>query len=110
MTRSDVADTLARWREALRRAEAAPSGSEERAAAETHARRLHEEYLSAVLRMTGHRDQVEGAIESTGRRLTGTFDVIERGRDLQRRTVERLQPTDGPAESPAEVEDAGERG
>jgi hypothetical protein len=91
MARSEVADTLARWRAASRQADSTPAGSHDRAAAETEAERLHREYLAAVLRMTGGRDQVEGAIETSGRRPTGTFEVIERS---QEREVEAERATE----------------
>jgi len=101
VARSDVADILARWREAVRKADSTPPGTHERAAAESRAQQLHLDYLAAVLRMTGQRDEVEGAIESTDRPLAETFDVIERTQDLQRRSAgglrsgdERLEPED----------------
>jgi hypothetical protein len=81
MARSEVADSLARWRSVVRLAESQPPGSHERAAAETQAQELHREYLAAVMRITGRGDQVESAIESTGRPMTETSDVFERSQE-----------------------------
>ena len=63
MTRSDVADSLAKWRDAVRDAERTPLGTYDRTIAESYAERLHQEYLRAVLRMTGRRDQLEGVLQ-----------------------------------------------
>jgi hypothetical protein len=82
MARSEVADSLARWRAAVRLADSQPPGSDERAAAETQAQELHREYLAAVMPMTGRGDQVEGAIESV-RLLRETSDVLERSQELR---------------------------
>ena len=54
------------------------------------------------------RDQVEAAIASSSRRLTKTFGVIENGRDLHRRTVDRLPPTEDADERADDAEEGGE--
>ena len=58
MTRSDVVDSLTKWRDAVRDAERAPMGTYERTIAESYAERLHQDYLRAVLRMTGRQEWI----------------------------------------------------
>jgi hypothetical protein len=95
VTRSDVADSLARWREALREAERAPPGTYERTIAESYAERIRQEYLRAVVRMTGQGDQLEEAIEAASLPASSP-EVVEASRHLS--TADPPTPRELPVE------------
>ena len=85
MTTTDELTTLLdRWCEAVAEAEVAPAGSSERIAAEDMALLLSIEIRAAVLRLTGWRDQVEGASESSWDRLSSSRMTADRAWALRR--------------------------
>ena len=85
MTTTDELTTLLdMWCEAVAEADVAPAGSSERVAAEDVALLLSVEIRAAVLRLTGRRDQVEGAIESSWDRLASSRVTADRAWALRR--------------------------
>ena len=69
MSTDELTDVLERWCDSVTAAELAPEGSLERDAAELRVRRLDLRVRRAARRLTGRRDELDGAIEATWSRL-----------------------------------------
>jgi hypothetical protein len=82
---SEVTEALEAWREALREADEAPRESLERASLEQRVEQTRLAYRAAVLRLTGRKDQLDGAAESSTARLRASRSTIDdfrrQGRD-----------------------------
>jgi hypothetical protein len=79
----ELTDVLERWCDAVTVAENASPGSRERVAAERRVARLDLQVRRAVLRLTGQRDQLDGAIEASWSRpaaSNATLDGVWRAR------------------------------
>lgn len=80
MSIDELTDVLERWCDAVAAAELAPEGSLEREAAELRIRRLDLRVKRAALRLTGRRDQLDGAIEASWSRLAASSATLEDAR------------------------------
>ena len=77
MSIDELTDVLERWCDAVTAAERAPQGSRERVAAERRVGRLDLEVGRAALRLTGRRDQLDGAIEASWNRLAASHMTLD---------------------------------
>jgi hypothetical protein len=73
----ELTGVLERWCDAVTAAENAPPGSRERVAAERRVARLDLEVRRAALRLTGQRDQLDGAIEASWSRLAASNAILD---------------------------------
>jgi hypothetical protein len=77
MSTDELTDVLERWCDAVAAAQRAPDGSSERHAAELRVRRLDLRVHRAALRLTGQRNQLDGAIEATWGRLAASNAALD---------------------------------
>ena len=77
MSIDELTDVLERWCDAVSAAENAPQGSRKRIAAERRVGRLDLQVRRAALRLTGQRDQLDGAIEASWNRLAASNVTLD---------------------------------
>jgi DNA-directed RNA polymerase specialized sigma24 family protein len=84
MGHREISVALEAWREALREAEGSQPEAPDHAALEAEVETARLAYRAAVLRLTGRKDQPEGAADATMERLRSS-----------RRTLDDVTPREG---------------
>jgi hypothetical protein len=72
-----IAEALEEWRAAIREADSAAADSPERVGLEWIVERRRRDYLAAVLRLTGRKDQMEAAADATADRIARSHEIID---------------------------------
>jgi hypothetical protein len=96
MSIDELTDVLERWCDAVTAAELAPQGSPEREAAEIRVRRLDLRVRRAALRLTGRRDQLDGAIEASWKRLATSNATLDRAWRARLEAISHRVDHEGP--------------